>query len=107
MVNQMVVLVTMAVGLIVSPALWGGVLGSAFGIAFGKRVKFWYTGVLWLLFGIVVAVISNKYAVKMVNDIDPALAAFAVAFGIAFFKERIFGWFKQWIYRVTGAKDAA
>lgn len=90
LINQTAIFVTGLVGLIVSPASWGGLLGACFGIAFGKPVKFWFTGVGWLAFGIVVSVLSNSYVTKLIDHIGAGFAAFVIAFIVTMFKERIF-----------------
>ncbi len=104
--KQIVVFVTGSISLIVSPALWGGLLGSAFGIAFGKRVAFWWEGVTWLAFGIIVSILSNNYVTAMIDNIGASFGAFGVAFSVSYFKETLIGWFSAVAKRIVGGGHA-
>ncbi len=106
LLNQLVVFVTAVVSLIVSPALWGGLLGAAFGISFGKRVNLWWQGVSWLAFGIVVSVLANNYVVAMIDNIGAGFAAFSVAFSVTYFKESLLVWFSSLVKSIVGGGHA-
>lgn len=104
--TQVAVIVMWLFGIIVSPALWGGLLGAAFGIAFGKKVKFIWEGLLWLAFGMVVAYFSNQFLLSTFTTLGAGFAALIASFSIAYYKESIFTWLASRIKNLIGDGNA-